>query len=149
MHWYCQSDLSAHLTRDVLTRFAGFYNTGWFGGSIPAAAITFGTNYIDNDYSWRIPLILQCSTCLLVIVAVFFIPESPRWMVANGRDEEATAFLAKYHGNGNLQSRLVLLELEEMKEGIKQDGIDKTKFNCECINLFGRVPNPIHLFSGC
>jgi MFS family permease len=112
---------------------AGFYNTGWFGGSIPAAAITFGTNYIDNNYSWRVPLILQCFACVFVIFAVFFVPESPRWLMANGKDEEATAFLIKYHGNGNPQSRLVLLEIEEMREGIRQDGIDKTNFNCEYI----------------
>ncbi|KAI1840534.1 hypothetical protein JX266_013263 [Neoarthrinium moseri] len=107
-------------------RCTGFYNCGWFGGSIPAAAITFGTNYIDNDYSWRIPLVLQCFACIVVLGAVFFIPESPRWLMANDKEEEAREFLVKYHGNGNSQSRLVLLELEEMREGIRQDGVDKT-----------------------
>lgn len=51
-------------------RCTGFYNCGWFGGSIPAAAVTFGTNYIDNNYSWRIPLILQAFACLIVIISV-------------------------------------------------------------------------------
>ena len=52
--------------------------------------------------------------------------------MANGREAEAIAFLAKYHGNGNAQSRLVLLEVEEMREGIRQDGIDKSNFDCGC-----------------
>jgi len=107
-------------------RCTGFYNCGWFGGAIPAAIITFGTNYMDNDYSWRIPLILQAFACVIVMTGVFFIPESPRWLVANGREEEALAFLIKYHGNGKSDSRLVRLEIEEMREGIAQDGIDKT-----------------------
>ncbi len=106
-------------------RCTGFYNCGWFGGSIPAAAVTFGTNYINNDYSWRIPLILQAFACVIVIGGVFFLPESPRFLMANGRDAEAVAFLARYHGNGNPSSRLVLLEVEEMKDNIRQDGIDK------------------------
>ncbi|KAL2256565.1 hypothetical protein VTK26DRAFT_1485 [Humicola hyalothermophila] len=106
-------------------RCTGFYNCGWFGGSIPAALVTFGTNYIDNDYSWRIPLIMQAFTCIIVMIAVFFIPESPRFLMANGREEEAIDFLVKYHGNGDRNSRLVRLEVEEMREGIKQDGIDK------------------------
>ena len=72
-------------------RCPGFYNCGWFGGSIPAAIITYGTNYIDSDYSWRIPLILQAFSCIIVIVSVFFIPESPRWLMANGREDEAVA----------------------------------------------------------
>ncbi|KIH90510.1 hypothetical protein SPBR_00308 [Sporothrix brasiliensis 5110] len=110
-------------------RCTGFYNCGWFGGSIPAAAITFGSNYMDNNYSWRIPLILQAFACLLVICSVWFLPESPRFLMANGRDAEAVAFLAAYHGNGNAQSRLVLLEVEEMRDSIRQDGIDKSAWD--------------------
>jgi sugar porter (SP) family MFS transporter len=106
-------------------RCAGFYNNGWFGGSIPAAAITFGTLHINSDYSWRIPLILQCFACLFVISAVWFIPESPRWFMANDQEDKAVEFLVKYHGNGDPNSRLVRLEIEEMREGIRIDGLDK------------------------
>jgi sugar porter (SP) family MFS transporter len=106
-------------------RCTGFYNCGWFGGAIPAAIVTFGCNYMDNDYSWRVPLILQSFACIIVMISVFFIPESPRFLMANGKDAEALAFLVKYHGNGDPNSRLVRLEIEEMREGIKLDGIDK------------------------
>ncbi|KAI0839666.1 general substrate transporter [Hypoxylon sp. FL0890] len=106
-------------------RATGFYNCGWFGGSIPAAAIVYGCNKIDNNYSWRIPLIVQALACIIVLFGVWFIPESPRFLMANGREEEAVAFLVKYHGNSDPHSRLVKLEVEEMKEGIRQDGIDK------------------------
>ncbi|KAI1446151.1 general substrate transporter [Annulohypoxylon stygium] len=106
-------------------RATGFYNCGWFGGSIPAAAVVYGCNKIDSDYSWRIPLIVQAFACIVVLFGVWFIPESPRYLMANGREEEAIAFLAKYHGNGDPNSKLVRLEVEEMKEGIRQDGIDK------------------------
>jgi len=107
-------------------RTTGFYNCGWFGGSIPATIVTFGTSYINNNYSWRIPLIFQAFACLIVMGGVYFLPESPRFLMANGREEEAKAFLIKYHGNNDPTSRLVILETEEMKEGIRQDGIDKT-----------------------
>ncbi|KAL2271383.1 hypothetical protein VTJ83DRAFT_754 [Remersonia thermophila] len=106
-------------------RCTGFYNCGWFGGSIPAAVVTFGTNYMGNDYAWRVPLILQAFACTIVMVSVFFIPESPRYLMANDREDEALAFLVKYHGNGDPNSRLVKLEIEEMREGIRIDGIDK------------------------
>ncbi|KAK4647913.1 uncharacterized protein QC761_105590 [Podospora bellae-mahoneyi] len=106
-------------------RFAGFYNCGWFGGAIPAAIVTFGTNYMGNNWSWRVPLILQSAACVLVMGAVWFLDESPRFLMANGREEEAIAFLVKYHGNKDPNSALVRLEVEEMREGIKLDGIDK------------------------
>ncbi|GAB1310672.1 Lactose permease [Madurella fahalii] len=106
-------------------RCTGFYNCGWFGGAIPAAIVTFGTNYMGNDYSWRVPLILQAFACVIVLCAVFFLPESPRFLMANDREDEAIEFLVKYHGNGNPNSALVRLEIEEMREGIRQDGVDK------------------------
>jgi hypothetical protein len=68
---------------------------------------------------------------VIVIIAIWFIPESPRWQMAHGRDEAAIAFLVKYHGNGDPQSRLVRLEIEEMKEGIRIDGIDKVWWDCK------------------
>ena len=42
-----------------------------------------------------------------------------------GREEEARDYLIKYHGNGDPDNGLVHLELMEMREGIRQDGIDK------------------------
>ncbi|KAH6619380.1 general substrate transporter [Chaetomium sp. MPI-SDFR-AT-0129] len=107
-------------------RCTGFYNIGYFGGAIPAAIITFGCNYMENDYAWRVPLILQAFACVIVMFSVWAIPESPRFLIANGKEEEALSFLIKYHGNGNPSSRLVRLEFEEMKQGIRQDGVDKT-----------------------
>ncbi|KAL4922051.1 general substrate transporter [Aspergillus aurantiobrunneus] len=107
-------------------RAVGLYNCGWFGGSIPAACVTYGCSFIGSNWSWRIPFILQCFASIIVIISVWFIPESPRWLMSRGREEEAVAILAKYHGNGDPNTRLVRLEVEEMKEGIRQDGIDKT-----------------------
>jgi MFS family permease len=68
-------------------KMAGVLNCGYYGGSISAAAITFGTNYVNNDWCWRIPLIGQALPALVVIGALFFMPESPRWLmqIAQGR----------------------------------------------------------------
>jgi MFS family permease len=104
-------------------RAVGFYNCGWFGGSIPASFITYGSAYINSDYSWRLPLILQCFTCLIVIAFVFFMPESPRHLMANDETEKAIEILAKYHGNGSRHARLVMLEVEEIKENLRQDSL--------------------------
>jgi MFS family permease len=111
-------------------RCTGLFNCGWFGGSIPAAAVTYGTNYIKSDMSWRIPIILQSFTCLIVVCCIFFVPESPRWQMANGREDQAYAFLVKYHGNGNPDSKLVTLEIAEFKEQISISGADKVWWDC-------------------
>lgn len=56
---------------------------------------------------------------LYVLIAVQFVPETPRFLLAKGRHEEAFAFLVEYHGNGDREDPLVLYEFEEMKEAIR------------------------------
>lgn len=80
-----------------------------------------------------IPIILQSFTCLIVVCCIFFVPESPRWLMAQGREEEAYAFLVKYHGNGNANSQLVALEIEEFKEQISISGADKVWWDCKSL----------------
>jgi MFS family permease len=91
-------------------RMTAFYNTGWFGGSIPAAGITLGCRSIQSDLSWRLPLIFQCVPALIVMLSVWFLPESPRWQLANSQDEKALAFLTRFHGGGDPKNPVVELE---------------------------------------
>jgi hypothetical protein len=104
--------------------------------------IVYGCQFVTSDYAFRLPLILQAFTCVIVMSCVFFIPESPRWQMANGMEKEAMDFLIKYHGNGNPESRLVKLEIEEMKEGIRLDGIDKNWWDCEYLPAISSRPEP-------
>ncbi|KAI5358653.1 putative major facilitator, sugar transporter, major facilitator superfamily [Septoria linicola] len=98
--------------------FTTIYNTTWYAGSIIAAWVTYGTNNIDNNWSWRIPSILQAAPSLIQLTFIFFVPESPRFLISKGRTEEAHQTLAKVHANGNLDDEVVLLELQEIKDTI-------------------------------
>lgn len=61
----------------------------------------------------------------IICLGVFFIPESPRWLVANDKYEQAAAVLAKYHGEGSLDHPMVQLQLKEMVQQIRTDASDK------------------------
>lgn len=80
---------------------------------------------MHSDLSWRLPLIFQCVPAFIVICCVWFLPESPRWLMANSREDEALAFLARFHGNGDPNHPLVQLEYQEFKDTIAIDGADK------------------------
>lgn len=45
--------------------------------------------------------------------------------MAQGKEEAAHAFLTKFHGGGDPNAPLVVLEMEEMRQTIKLDGMDK------------------------
>ncbi|ORX37419.1 general substrate transporter [Kockovaella imperatae] len=96
-------------------------------GSTIAAWVIFGTSYISNSWSWRIPYILQVPMALYCLIAVQFVPETPRFLISKGRDEEALQFLADYHGNGNYDDPLVLFEFNEIREAINQEKAAKAE----------------------
>ena len=75
--------------------------------------------------AWRLPLWLQMSFSGFILLFVFFIPESPRWLMANDRHEEALEVLIKYHGDDDPDNALVKLSYSEMKEIISIEGSDK------------------------
>lgn len=97
------------------------YNSLWYSGSIIAAWTTFGTQHIPNDWSWRVPSLLQGIPAVLQVFLVFLMPESPRWLVSKGRDEQALRTLAYYHADGNETDPLVVYEYEEIKAAIDFD----------------------------
>lgn len=106
-------------------RITALYNTGYFGGAIPAAGISLGTQHLASDWSWRIPVLIQALPAILVVSTVFFLPESPRWLYLHGREAEAFALLTRYHGNGDAANAIVRLEVEEFREGLRMDASDK------------------------
>ncbi|SMQ52647.1 unnamed protein product [Zymoseptoria tritici ST99CH_1A5] len=99
--------------------FATIYNTTWYIGAIIAAWTTYGTNQMSNNWSWRIPSILQGVAPVIQLSFIYFVPESPRFLVAKGQSEKAHSVLAKVHANGNLDDEVVLLEIEEIRTTIK------------------------------
>ncbi|KAK2013631.1 hexose transporter [Colletotrichum eremochloae] len=83
----------------------GLYNVlGWYIGANLAAWTCYGTNFIPNDWAWRIPYIVQLTPATIV--------------VSVGQKERATAILTRYHGNGNPDSALVKLELNEIQDSL-------------------------------
>ncbi|KAJ3483750.1 hypothetical protein NLI96_g6099 [Meripilus lineatus] len=97
------------------------YNSLWYSGNIIATWSTFGTNHIMNNWSWRIPSILQGIPAIFQFFLIFFAPESPRWLVSKGRDSQALQTLAYYHADGDEQDPLVQFEFHEIKNAIEID----------------------------
>ncbi|KAH7161781.1 general substrate transporter [Dactylonectria macrodidyma] len=97
--------------------FLTFYSLG----SIAAGWCTFGTFRIDGSASWRIPSTLQGLPSVIQLIFVWFVPESPRWLVSRGRNEEALAMLIKYHGEGNATDEVALFEYHEITTALEAE----------------------------
>ncbi|KFY20684.1 hypothetical protein V491_03513 [Pseudogymnoascus sp. VKM F-3775] len=97
------------------------YNCLWNLGSCVCAFIALGTIRIHSDWSWRTITIIQGVPSLIQIVFIWWIPESPRWLIAKERPEKALDILAKYHANGDRNNATVQFEYHEMKETITME----------------------------
>lgn len=100
----------------------GAYNVlGWYIGSLTASWASYGTGNIHNNWSWRIPFVIQAVPAAVIVSLVWFIPESPRWLFSNGMDDKAREVLVKYHGDGNPESAVVNLECREIKQSLEAE----------------------------
>jgi MFS family permease len=95
------------------------YNQLWDIGSIVATWLTFGTFTMSNNWSWRIPSIFQALPSGILFAFIWFIPESPRWLVSKDREEEALVILARYHADGDDQNATVQFEYLEIRETLR------------------------------
>ncbi|KAF2490031.1 general substrate transporter [Lophium mytilinum] len=100
-------------------RVTAIYNCLWNVGAIICTWLTFGTKRIGSDWSWRIPALTQAFPSVIQLAFIFFIPESPRWLIAKERNDEALNILGKYHANGNNDDPTVQFEFHEIKETLR------------------------------
>ncbi|KAJ5778695.1 hypothetical protein N7520_001941 [Penicillium odoratum] len=80
--------------------------------------IDFGLSKVEGSLQWRIPLVVSFFFSLIVLVAVFLLPESPRWLVRVGRIEEATHSLAAYKGT-SAEDNSVRIEIAGIENSLE------------------------------
>jgi sugar porter (SP) family MFS transporter len=77
------------------------------------------------ENGWRVPLYCQLIASGIIVSFVWLLPESPRWLISQGRNESARAVLARYHGEGDPNHPIVKLQMAEMEYQISTEGSDK------------------------
>lgn len=81
---------------------------------------------MSNSWSWRIPSLLQAVVSIIQIFAIYFVPESPRWLIANDRTKQAAKILSKYHAGPDEPNELVRFEVTEITAAIEFERTNKS-----------------------
>ncbi|KAH6913115.1 hexose transporter [Coprinopsis sp. MPI-PUGE-AT-0042] len=103
-------------------KITAMYNSCWYLGSVLSAWVCFGAfeHAGGNEWSWRVPTIVQAFLPVVQVVSIWFIPESPRWLVSRGRESKAAQILAKYHANGgDERDPLVVFEMAQIRHALR------------------------------
>jgi sugar porter (SP) family MFS transporter len=106
-------------------RITAVYNCLWNVGALICSWISFGTSGVTTNWSWRVPTLIQAFPSVICICFIWFIPESPRWLISKDRGEQAHRMLAYYHADDDITDPTVQFEFEEIKETLRLEFLAK------------------------
>ena len=92
--------------------------TGNIIGYASSVWIDYACTFIESDYSWRVPLLLQCIMGGILAIGSLALSESPRWLLDHHHDEEGLIVLGNFYGGGDPQHPKARAEYKEIKEAV-------------------------------
>ena len=84
-------------------------------GFVISNIITLAFSRITTEAQWRFPLGIQLIFSVIILSLVPILPESPRWLLARGRDTEAKAVL------GRLSDDEVESEFKVIRDAVREE----------------------------
>jgi MFS transporter, SP family, galactose:H+ symporter len=81
-----------------------------------------GYIFESEAHAWRLMFWAGFIPAILLLIGMFFSPESPRWLMTKNRDEEAMTILTNLRGS----SELAKAEMAETRATINQEKLNKS-----------------------
>lgn len=90
---------------------AGFSLSNW---------MTYGFSFVEGSTSWRFPIAFQLVFSVILLATIPWLPESPRWLLAHGYEDEGVRVLVALEGNGTTsKDDFIINQKDEILEAVK------------------------------
>lgn len=92
-------------------------------GGLLSAGVTYGAFKLNSTWSWRLPCALQGVFTVMALAVIPLVPESPRWLVARDRREEALQVIALTHSEGDVEDPVTLAVYKEITDTLEYEKV--------------------------
>ncbi|KAK2748131.1 hypothetical protein FQN57_001255 [Myotisia sp. PD_48] len=137
-----QAEASAPASRGFMVSMhgimfaVGYSLSSWIG----FGCYFMSTSGSRSSFPWRFPLAFQAVPAILLLIGSPWIPFSPRWLLQQGRDEEARETLIRLHRTkGDPENIEAEREFYQMKQQLELDR--RIKQNTGTFDLFKTAAN--------
>lgn len=116
-------------------------------GVVIAYWLEYGCSFYGDGTSsfiWRFPVAFQIPMLLVLMAGVLFFPESPRWLVKMGREDEGQYILQRLRGNTTEEDKLQAeTEFQDIVSSVELERSNFRRQNYFDM-LFGRGSGKLH-----
>ena len=97
-------------------------------GYVIASFIGIGFYFVSGDSQWRGTTGLQMLFPGLLLAGMYWLPESPRYLISKGRHEEAFAILRMLHADTDKSSDFAEIEFNQIRRQIEWDNAHRMSY---------------------
>ncbi|KAF2166745.1 hypothetical protein M409DRAFT_22799 [Zasmidium cellare ATCC 36951] len=124
------AELSPPAIRGTIVNFYQFWQ---LCGVLLASGVVIASRKYENQWAFRTVMVVQCFITLILLFIVWFLPESPRWLLLKNRREDARAALA-FIRKGAASAEDVEKELQLLEEAnAEQAEFHKATTYLDCV----------------
>lgn len=110
-----------------------------------AAVANQGALKMSGDTSWRMPIAIQIAFAGVLGLGMLLLPESPRYYVKRGRNEDARRSLSRLRQRSQTDPE-VIEELDDILKGVAGEEANKSSY-FDCFRQ-GSVKTRTRMFTG-